>query len=84
VLESSTFCGNCINEIVVENVLRVSVESGKNSFVLRAFGCIGLCACVCLLSDNDICFSMLSLRASGKRCDTQRLKWCNLVNVFVS
>jgi hypothetical protein len=47
--------------------------------------------CVCLLSDNDICFSIVAITlmqlrymwASVKQFDTQHLKWCDLVNLFV-
>jgi hypothetical protein len=47
-----------MNKIVVVNVKRASLASGKTGFVVCALVCIGMCACVCvcLLSDNDICF----------------------------
>jgi hypothetical protein len=62
-LKSTSFFGNSMNEIVVVNVKRASVVSGKNGFVLCALRCIGMCACVCvcLLSDNDICFSIVAI-----------------------
>jgi hypothetical protein len=77
----SLVCGNRMNEIVVVNVKRGSVGSGTNGFVLCGLRYIGMCACVCLLSDNDICFSIVTITLMTLLYFAL-LKWCNLVNWF--